>query len=99
MFSPATTRWQLVLPRPIKDSGKSGATDIYVIGFNADQIALEAIKAGDMAATVQQVPYEMGKMTVDLATKLMAGEKLTYDNADAREIFVPVNLITIDNLP
>jgi predicted Holliday junction resolvase-like endonuclease len=41
----------------------------------------------------------MGKMTVDLATKLMNGEKLKYDNADAREIFVPVNLITIDNLP
>jgi ribose transport system substrate-binding protein len=83
----------------IKDAGKSGSKDIYVIGFNADQIALESIKAGDMAATIQQVPFEMGKMTVDLATKLMAGEKLTYDNADAREIFVPVNLITIDNLP
>ncbi len=83
----------------VKDSGKSGATDIYVIGFNADQIALESIKAGDMAATVQQVPFEMGKMTVDLATKLMNGEKLTYDNAEAREIFVPVNLITVDNLP
>jgi ribose transport system substrate-binding protein len=83
----------------VKDSGKSGSTDIFVIGFNADQIALEAIKAGDMAATIQQVPYEMGKMTVALATKLMNGEKLTYDNAEAREIFVPVNLITIDNLP
>ena len=83
----------------IKDAGKSGSKDIYVIGFNADQIALESIKAGDMAATIQQVPYEMGKMTVDLATKLMDGETLKYDNAEAREIFVPVNLITVDNLP
>ena len=83
----------------VKDAGKSGSKDIYVIGFNADQIALESIKAGDMAATIQQVPYEMGKMTVDLATKLMNGETLKYDNADAREIFVPVNLITIENLP
>jgi hypothetical protein len=41
----------------------------------------------------------MGKMTVGLATKLMKGETLKYDNAEAREIFVPVNLITIDNLP
>ena len=40
----------------------------------------------------------MGKMTVDLATKLMNGEKLTYDNAEAREIFVPVNLITPETL-
>jgi ribose transport system substrate-binding protein len=83
----------------IKDAGKSGSKDIFVIGFNADQIALESIKAGDMAATIQQVPYEMGKMTVDLATKLMNGETLKYDNAEAREIFVPVNLITVDNLP
>jgi ribose transport system substrate-binding protein len=83
----------------VKDAGKSGSTDIYVVGFNADQIALEAIKAGDMAATIQQVPYQMGKMTVDLATKLMNKQTLKYDNADAREIFVPVNLITSTNLP
>ncbi len=76
----------------------SGATDIFVVGFNADEIALEAIKAGDMAATIQQVPYDMGQMTVELATQLMAGEALEYDSADEREIFVPVNLITPDTL-
>ena len=58
----------------------------------------KAIKAGQMAATVQQVPYEMGKMTVDLALQLEAGEKLTFDNADAREIYVPVNLINASNV-
>ncbi len=82
----------------IADSGKSGATDIFVIGFNADEIALKAIQAGQMAATVQQVPYEMGKMTVDLATKLLAGEKLTFGNDAEREIYVPVNLITPANV-
>jgi ABC-type sugar transport system substrate-binding protein len=40
----------------------------------------------------------MGQMTVELATQLMAGESLTYDNADEREIFVPVNLITPENV-
>jgi ribose transport system substrate-binding protein len=78
----------------IKDAGKSGSKDIFVVGYNGDTIALEAIKAGDMIGTVQQVPYEMGKMTVDLALKLVAGQKLTYDNADAREIYVPVKLLT-----
>lgn len=82
----------------LADSGKSGSKDIFVIGFNADEIALKAIKAGQMNATVQQVPYEMGKMTVDLATKLMNGEKLTYGNAELREIYVPVNLITAENV-
>jgi hypothetical protein len=40
----------------------------------------------------------MGQMTVDLATQLVAGESLDYDNADEREIFVPVNMITADNV-
>ena len=78
----------------IKDAGKSGSKDIFVVGYNGDTIALEAIKAGDMAGTVQQVPYEMGKMTVDLALKLVAGQKLTFDNAENREIYVPVKLLT-----
>jgi ribose transport system substrate-binding protein len=82
----------------IADAGKSGVTDIPVVGFNADEIALKAIKEGSMAATVQQIPYDMGKMTVELATKLMNGEKLAYDNDAEREIYVPVKLITPENV-
>jgi ribose transport system substrate-binding protein len=82
----------------VADAGKSGSTDIFVIGFNADDIALQAIKAGQMSATVQQVPYEMGKKTVDLALQLEAGKALTYDNPEAREMFVPVNLIDASNV-
>jgi ribose transport system substrate-binding protein len=78
----------------VADSGKNGVKDVYIVGFNADEIALQAIKAGQMGATIQQVPREMGKMTVDLATKLMKGEKLQYSSTDNREIYVPVNLIT-----
>src|SRR5215469_7363936 len=82
----------------VADSGKSGVKDVYVVGFNGDEIALQAIKAGQMGATVQQVPEEMGKMTVQLATKLMNGEKLQYNNAEKREIYVPVKLITAADL-
>jgi ribose transport system substrate-binding protein len=82
----------------VADAGKSGSKDIFVIGFNADDIALQAIKAGQMVATVQQVPYEMGKKTVDLALQLKAGKTLTFDNPDAREILVPVNLIDSSNV-
>src|ERR1700757_785342 len=69
----------------VADSGKSGVKDVLIVGFNADEIALQAIKAGQMGATVQQVPEEMGKMTVDLATKLLNGEKPNYSNAANRE--------------
>jgi ribose transport system substrate-binding protein len=68
------------------------------VGFNGDEIALQAIKAGQMGATIQQVPEEMGKMTVQLATKLMDGEKLQYNNPEKREIYVPVKLITAADL-
>jgi ribose transport system substrate-binding protein len=82
----------------VADSGKNGVKDVYVVGFNGDEIALQAIKAGQMGATIQQVPEEMGKMTVQLATKLMNGEKLQYNNAEKREIYVPVKLITATDL-
>jgi len=78
----------------VADSGKSGVKDVYIVGFNGDEIALQAIKAGQMGATIQQVPEQMGKMTVQLATKLMNGEKLQYDNPEKREVYVPVKLIT-----
>ena len=83
----------------LHDAGKSGSKDVVVIGFNGDQIALDAIKNGTMAATIQQQPEKMGQMTVDLATKLINKQAITFDNPGAREIYVPVNLITKDNLP
>jgi len=82
----------------VADSGKNGVKDVYVVGFNGDEIALQAIKARQMGATIQQVPEEMGKMTVQLATKLMNSEKLQYNNAEKREIYVPVKLITAADL-
>jgi ribose transport system substrate-binding protein len=82
----------------ISDSGKSGQKDIFVIGFNGDLIALQAIKAGQMLATVQQVPYEMGKKTVDLALQLSAGKTIAFDDTTNREIHVPVNLIDSSNV-
>lgn len=74
----------------LKDAGRK---DIIVVGFNGDQVALDAMKAGLMQATVAQDPYGMGKLTAQLADKLIKGEKLTFDNPDLREIFAPVKLI------
>jgi hypothetical protein len=36
----------------------------------------------------------MGKMTVDLASTLMKGDKVKYSNPANREVYVPVKLIT-----
>jgi ribose transport system substrate-binding protein len=82
----------------ILDAGKSPVDDIAVIGFNADPEALEAIAQGNLAGTVAQFPSLMGELTVDLATRLIDGETLSFDNPADREIFAPIVLVTADNL-
>ena len=55
----------------------SGAgKDIMVVGFDATDDAIEAIKAGRMAATIAQQPALIGKTAVDNAVKLLSGEKI-----------------------
>ena len=58
----------------IAASGKTGT--IRVIGFDALDDAKKAIQAGRMEATVAQFPYEMGKVAIESAVKVMAGETL-----------------------
>ena len=45
----------------VADAGKSGSKDIFVIGFNADDIALQAIKAGQMAGHGSAGPLRDGQ--------------------------------------
>ena len=49
---------------------------IAVVGFDAIDDALAAVKEGRMAATVAQMPAKMGKTAVQTAIKLMNGEKV-----------------------
>lgn len=81
----------------IADAGVPDGS-IMVFGFDATQSAREAIEAGTLAGSIAQYPAQMGALTVDLANKLINGEELTFDNAELREIYNPVKLITKDNL-
>lgn len=65
-----------------------GNRDIVVVGFDATDDALTAIKEGRMAATVAQKPDLMGETAVDTAIKLINGETVE------KEIPVEVELIT-----
>ena len=62
--------------------------NIVIVGFDATDDALAAVKAGRMAATVAQLPAEMGKTAVQTALKLIKGENV------ASSIPVTVTLIT-----
>ncbi len=63
-----------------------------VVGFNGDPEALDAIRKGEMAATVMQFPYDMGVAGIQQAMKLARGEK------PQAQVNVPVELVTKDNL-
>ncbi len=70
----------------------SGAgKDILVVGFDATDDAIAAIKEGRMAATIAQQPALIGSTAVENAVKLINGESIPSS------IPVEVTLITIDN--
>jgi ribose transport system substrate-binding protein len=74
----------------IEAAGKTGK--ITVVGFDAIEDAREAIKKGTMMGSVAQHSYNMGKIAVEEALKLINGEKLPG------YIPVKIELITQENL-
>ena len=77
---------------------EAGRKDILVVGFNGDRIARDAISAGLMQATIAQNPREMGRITVQLADRLIKGKPIQFDEPEKREIYVPVELVTAENI-
>lgn len=73
----------------IEEAGK----DIIVIGFNGDDVAMDAIKEKTMQGTVAQDPRGMGSLGVELATTVSGGGTISYDDAATKEVFAPVFLI------
>jgi ribose transport system substrate-binding protein len=70
----------------------SGAgKQIMVMGFDATDDAIAAIKAGRMAGTIAQQPALIGSTAVENAVKLIGGEGI------AKSIPVEVTLITAEN--
>lgn len=51
-------------------------TDVQVVGFDALNDAVAAVKAKTLVATVDQQAAEQGKMGIELAEKLIKGEKV-----------------------
>jgi len=49
---------------------------IILVGFDATQEAVRAVKAGQMHAVVAQHPFEMGRRAVEAAIKVLRGEPI-----------------------
>lgn len=63
--------------------------DVLVVGFDATDDAVDAVKQGTMAATVAQQPILIGETAVKQAVEYLQGDKV--------EEFVPVELKLITN--
>ena len=74
----------------ITAAGKTG--QIVVVGFDAIQDAREAIREGKMHGSIAQHPYDMGKLAIENAKKIIDGRVIpSY-------IPVKIELVTKDNL-
>jgi ribose transport system substrate-binding protein len=67
---------------------EAGLKNVAIVGFDATPDAVAAVKAGKLAATVQQKPELIGKMGVDAAKLLIDGKPV------AASIPVPLALVT-----
>ena len=61
-----------------------GMNDVIIVGFDATEDAVKAVKEGKMAATVAQQPDLIGSLGIETAIKLINKEKV--------EKFIPVEL-------
>lgn len=50
--------------------------EMLVCGFDGNKYALEAIKKGSMAATIDHAPYSMGYLAIETCVKVAKGEKV-----------------------
>ncbi|MDR2509958.1 MAG: ribose ABC transporter substrate-binding protein RbsB [Spirochaetaceae bacterium] len=55
----------------------AGRKGVLVVGFDATDDAVTAVKAGDMAATVAQQPALIGAAGIDVAGKIIKGESVS----------------------
>jgi ribose transport system substrate-binding protein len=66
--------------------------EIKIVGIDATDDAIAAIKAGEMVATVQQQPYLQMEMAVIAAQRIINGASVEA------KVIIPLKLITIDVL-
>lgn len=72
--------------------------DIVLIGFDGAQAAIDAIKTGQMQATVMQNPDEMGRLTAKIADQILTEKPINYSDSEKREIYVNVSLFTAEDI-
>lgn len=78
----------------LKDEGKS--EEVLVFGFDGNEQAINSIVEGLMDGTMLQNSEKMGTLGIEIADKLVKGEKLDYDNPQQKEFYVEGYMIGKD---
>ncbi|WP_091741247.1 ribose ABC transporter substrate-binding protein RbsB [Marininema mesophilum] len=55
---------------------RAAKKEIMVVGFDATEDAVKAVKKGTLSATIAQKPEEIGKQAVDISMRASKGEKV-----------------------
>ena len=65
----------LAAAKVIQDSGNANYADTVLCGFDGNQSAVEAVKAGSLTIDIAQMGYDMGYKAVEAAVKVLDGDK------------------------
>ena len=76
----------------IQALGNRAGSEVKVVGFDGTEGGLAAIKEGTMTATIAQQPAELGKRSVEVLRKVLAGETVE------ETIPVPVTTVNTENV-
>jgi len=77
--------------------GADREDEMFVVGFDAIDPAIQAVEKGRLSATIMQQPALMGSMGVKKAVNLLEGE-IEVPEGETKFVPVPLKLITQDNL-
>ena len=66
----------------------AGRNDILVVGFDGTEDGIKSVSRGKLGATVAQQPNEIGAMGIEIADKVIKGEKV------ATQVPVELRLVT-----
>lgn len=78
----------------VRDAGKIGK--VKIVCFDEEDETLAGIKDGSIYATVVQQPYEFGYRSIEIMSKVLAGDRSMIP--ESKQIFVPTLAIKRDGI-
>jgi ribose transport system substrate-binding protein len=88
--------WGYNAPAAVSALRDSPGCDVKVVGFDEDIETLDAIRNGQMVASVAQQPYEFGYQSIKMLARIHRGEKVEIPQNQL--IYVPHKVITQANV-